>query len=120
MVLGAAGAIGFGTIAPAGAAWIPADPAPIVRTRAQENQPAETDGERPVEPVILWSLSGIAAGAVVLGTLYLFKRKIGAFPENPAWVAPITIMPSRENADDATFGGTADAHGHGDPHGAQH
>ncbi|PFG74288.1 hypothetical protein [Tepidiforma thermophila] len=64
-----------------------------------------------VLPVVLWSLAGVAVFSVVLGVLYLLKRQVGGFPENPEWVAPISIMRSRDlPADD-------DAHGHGDAHG---
>jgi hypothetical protein len=61
-----------------------------------------------VREVTIWSLVSIAGGGALLGVLYLFKRKIGAFPENPTWVAPITIMPASE------LPGDDDAHGHGD------
>ena len=47
-----------------------------------------------VRSVTLWSLASIAGGCAALGVLYLFKRKVGGFPENPSWVAPISIMPS--------------------------
>ncbi|MGB4861732.1 MAG: hypothetical protein WBO97_04680 [Tepidiformaceae bacterium] len=49
-----------------------------------------------VREVTIWSLVCIGAGATVLGVLYLLKKRIGGFPENPAWVAPITIMRSRD------------------------
>lgn len=45
-----------------------------------------------VQDETIWALAGVAVFAVVLGVLYLFKRKIGAFPEHPTWVAPISIM----------------------------
>jgi len=61
-----------------------------------------------VKEVTIWSLVSIGAGATLLGVFYLFKRKIGAFPENPSWVAPITIMPASE------LPGDDDAHGHAD------
>lgn len=60
--------------------------------------------ERAVEPMVIWMAVGVAVSAVLLGTLYLFKRRIGAFPKNPAWTAPITIMRS------------SDLPGDGDPH----
>ncbi len=69
-----------------------------------------------VVPAALWSLAGVAIGAVVMGTLYLFKRRVGGFPENPSWVAPITIMRSRDLPSDSA-GGQGDAH---DSHGATH
>lgn len=68
-----------------------------------------------VVPAALWSLAGVAVGAVVMGTLYLFKRQVGGFPENPSWVAPISIMRSRDLPSDS--GGHGDAH---DSHGAGH
>ena len=122
LVLGAAGALSLGAILPASAAWIPVEPVPIVRTRAQES-PAADDGEssgQDVNPVLLWSIASVAAGVVVMGTLYLLKRQVGGFPANPAWVAPITIMHSRDNATDATWGAGDDGHGHADAHGTQH
>jgi len=72
--------------------------------------------ERAVEPMLIWMAIGVAISAVCLGALYLFKRRIGAFPENPTWTAPITIMRSSD------LPGDGDAHGHGagaaDQHGA--
>jgi hypothetical protein len=35
--------------------------------------------------VTIWSIVGIGVFATVLGVLYLFKRKVGGFPENPTW-----------------------------------
>ncbi|MGE3076478.1 MAG: hypothetical protein AB7N24_11405 [Dehalococcoidia bacterium] len=58
-----------------------------------------------VKEVTIWSIVSIAGGAAILGVLYLFKRKVGGFPENPAWVAPITIMPASElPGDDVELG----------------
>jgi hypothetical protein len=45
-----------------------------------------------VQNVALWSIVGIAGSAVLLSVLYLFKRRVGGFPEHPAWVAPISIQ----------------------------
>jgi len=120
MVLGAAGGISLGAVLPASASWIPVEPIPIVRTAAQEGHADDTEGGHDVAPMLLWSIAGVAAGGVVLGTLYLLKRQVGGFPANPEWVAPITVMPSRDNADDSTWGNGGDGHGHGDPHGAHH
>ncbi len=75
-------------------------PAPLAF--AQEHGEEETTSSAPsahwsdVKEVAIWSMVGIGAGAVVLGVLYLFKRKVGGFPENPSWVAPITIMPASQ------------------------
>jgi hypothetical protein len=67
---------------------------------------------REVEPVLIWTTAGILAGSVLLSVLYLFKRRVGGFPRNPSWTAPITIMRSADAPDDSTFG-TADPHAHG-------
>lgn len=71
-----------------------------------------------VKEVALWSIAGVAGGAVVLGVLYTFKRRIGGFPANPSWVAPITIMPSRDLPGDDNQGHEAGA-GH-DSHAPAH
>jgi hypothetical protein len=72
--------------------------------------------ERAVEPMLIWMAIGVTISAVCLGALYLFKRRIGAFPKNPAWTAPISIMRSSD------LPGDRDPHGHGagaaDQHGA--
>jgi hypothetical protein len=93
------------TAAPAAASSTPGG---VSRPAADDVVEAETHD---VVPVATWTFAGILAGAVVLGTLYLFKRRIGAFPKNPSWVAPITILPSNENAE--SFGDApAGDHGH--------
>ncbi len=62
-----------------------------------------------VKEVAVWSIAGVAAGAVILGVLYTLKRKVGGFPANPSWVAPITIMPSSELPGDDNQGHEASA-----------
>jgi hypothetical protein len=47
---------------------------------------------------VIWSVVALAAGSLIGGTLYLFKRQVGGFPANPDWTAPITIMPAGDNA----------------------
>lgn len=65
---------------------------------------------------VIWMFAGVLGGALVLGILYLLKRRVGAFPKNPEWVAPITIMPSSElPGDDDTH--EAHVEEHGDAHG---
>lgn len=94
----------FGAIAPAAA-----DDGGHSATQAADDG---TD----ILPVTLWSLAGVALGAVVMGTLYLFKRRVGGFPENPSWTAPISVMRSGDlPGDDAAngHGGPHDAHGAG-------
>ena len=62
---------------------------------AQESSPTGGTG-RDILPPVVWMLCGVAAFALVLSIFYLLKRRVGGFPANPAWVAPITIMPSSE------------------------
>lgn len=71
-----------------------------------------------VEPVIIWTAVGVAIISVVGGTFYLLKRQVGAFPANPEWVAPISIIRSRDLPGDtdpheAAAPGQEDAHGTG-------
>lgn len=66
-----------------------------------------------VVPGAIWTVVGVAAGALILGIFYLLKRRVGGFPQNPDWVAPISIMPSKDSPDEGAFGDVApDAHGH--------
>ena len=79
----------------------------------------QTAGGSPgVLDTVIWSLVGVGVFALVLGILYLFKRQVGAFPENPSWVAPISIQRSRDlPADDShAHQGHADEHGHATTH----
>jgi hypothetical protein len=73
------------------------------------------NGERAVEPMLLWTLVAVVAASVIMGALYLLKRRVGGFPAEPEWVAPITIMPSRENPTEETFG-LEPEDGHDDHH----
>ncbi len=76
-----------------------------------------------VVPMLVWMFVGVGIAAILLGTLYLFKRRIGAFPRHPSWVAPITIMrsadlPGDRDPHEATSG---DQEPHiGDNHAAAH
>jgi hypothetical protein len=67
---------------------------PAVANAAPNKQFAGS--ERAVEPMLIWMVAGVAVSAVLLGTLYLFKRRIGAFPKNPTWTAPISVMRSSD------------------------
>lgn len=117
LVLAAAGGgiIALGSVLAVDAATIGPEPVPVVR-EFHPQQVATDDEGRPVEPMLLWSLAGIGIGGVALTVLYLLKRRVGGFPENPDWVAPITIMKSQDNATEETFGGVSDH----DAHGAHH
>ena len=74
--------------------------------------PVTTQGQgsdQDVIPRVKWTLAGIFVGGYALSMLYLLKRRLGGFPENPSWVAPITIMPSKD------LPGDTDTHGHHAP-----
>lgn len=62
---------------------------------AQENG-AGDGGGTDISTVVIWSLVGVGVFMLALGILYLFKRQVGGFPENPLWVAPISITRSRD------------------------
>ncbi len=94
--------LALAAVAPA-AASSPMEPIPIARSlRSEEPSPSSGDD---VSTRVLWTVVGVAAGGVAFSALYLLKRRIGAFPKDPVWIAPITIMPSRSFADEATFTG---------------
>ena len=76
--------------------------------------PVTTQGQasdQDVIPRVKWMLAGIFVGGYALSMLYLLKRRLGGFPENPGWVAPITIMPSSQLPGD-TDPHAPDNHGH--------
>ena len=107
-----ASVLAVGAALPAVAADAPPQPAPVVRT--WEPMDGELQPQGRVEPMILWTVSGILIGCLVFGTFYLLKRRVGGFPKDPKWVAPISIMQSKDFADEGTFGDApAEAHGHG-------
>ena len=56
-----------------------------------------------VEPVAIWSFIVILLLAGLGGVFYLLKRRMGGFPSNPAWVAPITIMRSKDFPDENSY-----------------
>jgi hypothetical protein len=64
---------------------------------------------------VVWTVVGVAVTSLILGIFYLFKRQIGAFPRNPYWIAPISVMPAGELPDEtddshAAAGHTAAGH----------
>lgn len=77
------------------------EPVPVVR-QWKGFQVPDDEGTREVEPTLIWAVVGVAGVALAGGALYLFKRQIGAFPRNPDWVAPISVMPASENAEEET------------------
>jgi hypothetical protein len=87
-------------------------PDPVVRGGFEAPAQVDDDDEHDVVPVATWSIVGTLIGALVLGVLYLFKRRVGGFPENPEWIAPISIERSETLPKEGDYGDVpADAHG---------
>ncbi len=110
---GVAGLIALGAV-PAFAMEAARDPLPVVAgVRPQEHGGgASTGSDREVEPMLIWTTIGVAGGAVAMAGLYLLKRRRGGFPANPAWVAPISILRSKDSPVEGDYGNApADAHG---------
>lgn len=78
---------------------------------ALEGSPTGGTG-RDILPPVVWMLGGAAASAVLLSLFYLLKRRLGGFPADPAWVAPITIMLSSESPQDGAGNGHASTDDH--------
>lgn len=74
-----------------------------------EGAGATTDRSASLDGVAIWTMAALGIFAVVLAVFYFFKRQVGGFPENPAWVAPITIMASKDFADEGDYGEAAPA-----------
>ncbi len=110
---GVAGLIALWAV-PASAMEAARDPLPIVAgVRPQEHGGGTSNGsDREVEPMLIWTTIGVAGGAVVMAGLYLLKRRLGGFPANPVWVAPITILRSKDSPVEGDYGrAPAEAHG---------
>ncbi len=89
----------------------------------EDDEDAATTGEggaarsTSIQEVVLWSTAVLAASLVVLSALYMLKRRIGAFPDNPDWVAPIQVLYSKDAPDEGYFG-DADPHAAHGAHGS--
>lgn len=57
-----------------------------------------------IKEVVLWSTAALSATLIVLTALYMLKRRVGGFPENPDWVAPIQVLYSKDSPDEGYFG----------------
>ncbi len=78
---------------------------------AEEGAPA-TEAGIDVVPMAVWTFVGVLIAAVLGAVFYMLKRQLGLF-DNPSWVAPISITPSSQFADEGTFGDAPpDSHGH--------
>jgi hypothetical protein len=76
----------------------------------------------PAAPVdrLVWMFVGIVASGILLAAFYAFKRRLGGFPSSPAWVAPITIVPSSTFPDDGSYEDETTERGAGGGHGHHH
>jgi hypothetical protein len=104
---------------PAAAMELP-QPAGALTLRWQEGEGHAVGGEKPVDvehdsevlTPTTWAIVGTLVGGLFLSVFYLLKRRVGGFPRNPSWVAPITIMQSKDFPDEGYYGDVpADAHG---------
>jgi hypothetical protein len=77
---------------------------PAASAFAQEST-AGTNSNSDVVPTLVWMALGVAGFGVALTMCYFLKRRLGGFPKNPSWVAPISIRPSSD------FPADTDAHG---------
>jgi hypothetical protein len=77
---------------------------------AQEAGPSEDSPGDAWGEVVIWGVFGLGIFALAGGALYFFKRQVGGFPENPSWVAPITIMRSKDLPDEGDFGDQSPSH----------
>jgi tellurite resistance protein TehA-like permease len=87
-------------------ATIAAALATVAPAFAQEG--TEPSGGTDISTTVIWSLIGVGIFSLAMGILYLLKRQVGGFPENPSWVAPISIQRASELPSEP------DAHGHDD------
>jgi len=115
----AAFALALAAVAPAAAAAQPAPPLPAVAAQDTGSHGASAEstssGLSANTDRILWSLLAIALAVPLGGIFYLLKKRLGAFPEQPEWVAPISVMRSRDLPDERTYQGSdaaAGSHGH--------
>jgi hypothetical protein len=97
--------LAVGAVLPAFALESPSNPSITAAFAAAES------GGTDVMPMVVWSIVTILVAGVVFGTLFLLKRRVGGFPANPTWVAPISVMPSKDFADEGSFSESAqDSH----------
>jgi hypothetical protein len=88
---------------------LPAEP-PASATAADAQESGEDD--RDVVPVAAWTIAGVGVFAIVGAALYFLKRRVGGFPANPTWKAPISIERSETFPAEGDYGDPpADAHG---------
>ena len=87
MAVSAAVAVSLFATLPAFAAQAP------VTGYVTQQQPTSTHD---IVPMAIWAIVAVLVACLVGGIMYAFKRQIGAYPKHPTWVAPISIMLSRD------------------------
>ena len=103
------------SLGPAFAASSPVTPLGMLATGA-EGPATGADSGTEVEPVAIWSFVVVLLASAAGGVFYLLKKRMGGFPANPAWTAPIEIMRSSTFPDENTYGDVPAEHGHGGHH----
>lgn len=78
--------------------------APVFALPAAAQTTDSSGGSIDVVPAAVWGVIGVIIFCTVLGIFYLLKRRVGGFPSQPSWVAPISIRPSSD------FPGDEDEH----------
>lgn len=112
-VLALVAVLSIGAALPVAARQLPVEPAPVVRGFQETG---DNDSGTSSRDMLIWFSVGVGVFGLVLGVLYLFKKEIGGFPENPDWVAPITILRSKDSPDEGFFGDAPAGHGHDSHH----
>ena len=82
----------------------------------REEEPLSAGTGAEIEPVAIWSFIVVLLACGAGGVFYLLKKRMGGFPANPAWTAPIEIMRSSTFPDENTYGDAPADHGHGGYH----
>jgi len=103
--------LGWAMVLPVAVSAATAIPQPAIGVWPAQEEPQGEDQSIPLndrsKTVLVWSILAIAGTAGFLAVFYMVKKRLGGFPENPSWVAPITVMPSRELPDEGDFGDQA-------------
>lgn len=79
---------------------------------AAEDEKAPGPDTGPLQERALWSVLGIVVACGIGGVFYMLRRSLGHFA-NPTWIAPISIMLSKESPESY---GDAPAEAHGSHH----
>ncbi|MBE7519958.1 MAG: hypothetical protein HS107_12010 [Thermoflexaceae bacterium] len=101
--------VAAGAVAPALAADSGTDATSQMWLASADEEKAPGPDTGPLQERALWSVLGIAAACAAGGAFYMLRRSMGHFA-NPTWVAPISIMQSKDSPE--SFGDAPpEAHG---------